>query len=74
MCYNKYVHSTDNFKQESSFCFSHILLCVNILSYHICKFKILVEYYFFLNFNCKLLYFSAQASMEIDKYNTFYSF
>jgi hypothetical protein len=34
-----------------------------------CKFRIRAECFLFLNFKCDLMYFSAQASMEIDKYN-----
>jgi hypothetical protein len=34
-----------------------------------CKFRIIIECFLFLNFEYNLMYFPAQACMEIDKYN-----
>jgi hypothetical protein len=42
-------------------------------AYHMYKFRIIVECFLFLNFEGNLMHFSAQACMEIDKYNRFIS-
>jgi hypothetical protein len=48
---------------------SKILAQIIDISYHTCKFRIIVECFLFLNFKCNLMCFSAQACMEISKYS-----
>jgi hypothetical protein len=47
---------------------SNILSQIIDISYHKCKFGIIVECFLFINFKCTFMHFSTQASMEIDMY------